>query len=154
GSIKRRIVLLTPSERPELPELKAAGFTSYLVKPVRAASLAARFTTAVAADTDMADDTTPRAVTAPGDGLTVLFPGEHAINALRACARPPRLGHRPVVVANGVLALDACSPAAKAGARYDLILMDVHIPELDGLEATSRIRTTEAAMRLPRTRIV
>src|SRR6185503_7472277 len=39
----RRIVLVTPAERHELPDLKAAGFTGYLVKPVRVASLAARF---------------------------------------------------------------------------------------------------------------
>ena len=38
----RRIVLIRPSERHELPALKAAGFTGYLVKPVRMASLAAR----------------------------------------------------------------------------------------------------------------
>ena len=41
--IQKRIVMIRPSERHELPALKAAGFTGYLVKPVRAASLAARF---------------------------------------------------------------------------------------------------------------
>ena len=41
--VPRRIVLITPAERPALPALKEAGFTGYLVKPVRAASLAARF---------------------------------------------------------------------------------------------------------------
>ena len=40
--VPRRIVLIRPAERHELPALKAAGFTGYLVKPVRAASLAAR----------------------------------------------------------------------------------------------------------------
>ena len=42
-SVPRRIVLVTPGERHELADLKPAGFTGYLVKPVRAASLAARF---------------------------------------------------------------------------------------------------------------
>ena len=41
--VPRRIVLITPAERHVLPALKDAGFTGYLVKPVRAASLAARF---------------------------------------------------------------------------------------------------------------
>jgi hypothetical protein len=41
-SIERRIVLITPSERHQLSTLKYAGFTGYLVKPVRAASLAAQ----------------------------------------------------------------------------------------------------------------
>ena len=40
--IPKRIAMIRPSERHELQALKAAGFTGYLVKPVRAASLAAR----------------------------------------------------------------------------------------------------------------
>ncbi|MGB8280003.1 MAG: hybrid sensor histidine kinase/response regulator, partial [Pseudolabrys sp.] len=39
--VQKRIVLIRPTERHELHTLKAAGFTGYLVKPVRAASLAA-----------------------------------------------------------------------------------------------------------------
>ena len=48
--IERRVVLITPSARNELPDLKQAGFTGYLVKPVRAASLAARLQTQEAFD--------------------------------------------------------------------------------------------------------
>ena len=42
AAVPRRFVLVTPAARTELPALKEAGFTGYLVKPVRAASLAAR----------------------------------------------------------------------------------------------------------------
>src|SRR5581483_7329134 len=49
ASIPQRIVLVKPSARHELPALKAAGFSDYLVKPVRAASLAARFNAGEAA---------------------------------------------------------------------------------------------------------
>ena len=42
AAVPRRFVLVTPAARAELPALKEAGFTGYLVKPVRAASLAAR----------------------------------------------------------------------------------------------------------------
>jgi len=154
GSVKRRIVLLAPAERHELADLKAAGFTGYLVKPVRIASLAARFVTTDAPEIAMADATIAKTIDAPSAGLAVLVAEDNEINALLARALLHRLGHRPTVVANGTAAVDAFAAAAAAGAPYDLVLMDVHMPELDGLEAARRIRAAEAVKALPRTRIV
>ena len=154
GSITRRIVLLTPAERHELPELKAVGFTGYLVKPVRVASLAARFTATETADAGMADEVVAETADASSAGLAVLVAEDNDINALLARALLHRLGHSPTVVANGEAAVEAFTAAISAGTAYDLILMDVHMPELDGLEATRRIRAAEAAKGLPRTRIV
>ena len=154
GSVTRRIVLLTPAERHELADLKAVGFTGYLVKPVRVASLAARFATTEAADAGMSDEATDKAADRPSSGLTVLVAEDNDINALLARALLRRLGHSPTVVGNGAGAVDAYMAAVDAGTPYDLILMDVHMPEVDGLEATRRIRTAEAAKGRARTRIV
>jgi signal transduction histidine kinase/DNA-binding response OmpR family regulator len=153
AAVPRRVVLLTPSERHELGALKAAGFNGYLVKPVRTASLAARFA-ASASGAGMSDE--PDGAARPGTarGLSVLVAEDNDINALLARALLAKLGHRPTIAPDGAAALAAWRAAHGAGAPYDLILMDVHMPGLDGLEATRQIRAAEDTDKLPRTPIV
>jgi len=156
----RRIVLLTPGERRELTHLQDAGFTSYLVQPVRAASLAARFHAGEqpcergngAARTNDAESGASPAETAAG--LAILVAEDNEINALLARALLTRLGHRPTVAADGDAAFASWSAAQAAGEPYDLVLMDVSMPGCDGIEATRRIRAAEAESTAPRTRIV
>jgi CheY-like chemotaxis protein len=102
----------------------------------------------------MADDIAEAMATPSTTGLAVLVAEDNDINALLARALLHRLGHRPTVVADGAAAVEAFVSAERVGQPFDLVLMDVHMPELDGLEATRRIRAAEAAMGLPRTRIV
>ena len=154
SAVARRIVLLTPGERHELAVLKEAGCTGYLVKPLRAISLAARFGADAAAGMadEPADESAP--LRAAPKGLSILVAEDNEINALLARALLAKLGHRPTIAINGAAAVLAFASAADAGAPYDLVLMDVHMPELDGMEATRRIRATEAAMAMHRTPIV
>jgi signal transduction histidine kinase/DNA-binding response OmpR family regulator len=153
-TVVRRIVLLTPAERHELADLKAAGFTGYLVKPLRATSLAARFSDGAPEDAAGTDDLCESVTSTNTNGLSILVAEDNEINALLARALLHRLGHRTTITPNGAAAVEAFLAAANAGAPYDLVLMDVHMPELDGLEATRRIRAAEAAIGAPRTRIV
>jgi PAS domain S-box-containing protein len=186
-TIARRIVLITPAERHELPALQAAGFNGYLVKPIRVASLAARLggeylgaerfgaerfgaerlgaerlgaerlgAERLGAERDdfdrggrhQAQALAPSAARA----LAILIAEDNEINALLARALLARLGHRPTIVPNGAAAFEAWLAARAAKAPYDLVLMDVHMPASDGIEATRRIRAAEAEG--PRTPII
>ncbi len=158
GRVGRRIVLITPAERHELPALQAAGFTGYLVKPIRVASLAARLGAetqgAARDDFDAPGGRAQAAALAPSTtgALSILIAEDNEINALLGRALLTRLGHRPTVVPDGAAAFAAWHAARGGGTPYDLVLMDVHMPASDGIEATRRIRAAETDG--PRTPII
>jgi CheY-like chemotaxis protein len=144
-----RIVMFTPARRHELKP--STAFTGYLVKPLRAASLAARLAAASeAAAPDLVGEALIEAIdpdetpsTAPAPGLSVLVAEDNEINALLMRSLLTRLGHHAVIATNGEAALESWLAAKSAGTPYDLVLMDIQMPQLDGIETTRQIRVRE-----------
>ena len=157
----RRIVMVTPATRHELKPADADAFTGYLVKPLRAASLAARLTLPPeAAAPDLAGDDLagqPPLEPAPvpaASRLSILVAEDNEINALLMRSLLNRLGHRAVITTDGEEALESWLSAEAAGAPYDLVLMDIQMPKLDGIETTRQIRAREAGQRARRTPVL
>ncbi|MBR0799901.1 response regulator [Bradyrhizobium jicamae] len=156
-----RIVMFTPATRQELLASSAATFTGYLVKPLRAASLAARLTAspdiaapglAIDALTEPAPATAPAA--AVDKGLSILVAEDNEINALLMRSLLSRLGHQAVITTNGEQAMESWLSATSAGTPYDLVLMDIQMPRLNGIETTKQIRALEAGQSGRRTPIL
>jgi len=154
-----RIVMVTPATRQDLSASETTMLTGYLVKPLRASSLAARLTASpeIAAPSlampgvltpnlEIEAESTPTApASAPPDkGLSILVAEDNEINALLMRSLLTRLGHDVVITTNGEQAMESWLSATSAGTPYDLVLMDIQMPRLNGIETTKQIRAHES----------
>ncbi|WP_374532609.1 response regulator [Phenylobacterium sp.] len=130
------LVLLTPEERGQIEAHRTAGYAGYLIKPLRRSSLAERvLASRRKAERDKAGAVDDRIAPAAAPGRRVLLVEDNPINALLARTLLTREGCGVDQAGGGEEAL-----AALAVGEYDLILMDMRMPGLSGVEATRRVR--------------
>ncbi|ATQ67227.1 hypothetical protein Ms3S1_08820 [Methylosinus sp. 3S-1] len=146
----RALLLFSPAERRAFGEAALRRFDGWLVKPARAASLVERLSPAPPPARSETEFVAPEPTLA---GLHILVAEDNEINARIVCRRLEKLGALVTRAENGAKAVELAR-AARAGRvrTFDVALMDLFMPDLDGLEATCLIRTEESragARRLP-----
>ncbi len=91
----------------------------------------------------------------PLHGLNVLLAEDNPVNALLTLRMLERLGHRVRHVDNGRDAVEAVTPGKNGGtSQFDVILMDLHMPGMDGIDAIQVIRREEDGNRSRHTPII
>lgn len=143
------ITLIAPTDRGALGDFRASGYTTFLARPVRGETLL-RVLLSGAATATISPPPIARATAksrgARMAGLSVLLAEDNEINALLARTALQKAGHRVEVVANGKAAVEAVTSPRKE--RHDVVLMDLHMPVMDGLEAIALIRRHEEEQNL------
>jgi two-component system sensor histidine kinase/response regulator len=147
------IMMITSSGmRGDAARCREMGISAYLTKPVKQSSLLDAIMTILGttepegAEAPLVTQHTLREALPP---LHVLIAEDNPVNRKIAVSMLEKRGHTVVAATNGKDAL--VSLEAQGERLFDLVIMDVQMPEMDGFEATARIREKEkgTGMRIP-----
>jgi signal transduction histidine kinase/DNA-binding response OmpR family regulator len=133
------MMLASAGQREDAARCRPLGIAAYVTKPVTPAELWGAMILAMGATTTAAPPASTRqAVGGHQQRLHVLLAEDNVVNQRLVVRLLEKWGHSVVVVSTGKDVLSALAQQS-----FDLVLMDVQMPEMDGLEATAAIRAQE-----------
>ena len=133
-------MLLTTSRQGEdAARCRDLGIGSYLVKPVRLSELREALVRLLTQSGEHSAAPRSERIVAATKGMDILLAEDNLVNQLVMQKLLAKRGHRVTIAGTGRAAIEAV-----ARARFDLVLMDVQMPEVDGFDATRAIRRAEA----------
>jgi PAS domain S-box-containing protein len=147
------VILIAPTDRGRLFQFRSAGYATFLARPVRGGTL-------LRVLTDGAAEPTPASIVHKLEpnraryrppsprGLHVLIAEDNEVNALMARSVLEKAGHTVRHVNDGRAAVEAVK-SCDEHSRIDVVLMDLHMPVMDGLDAIALIRKHEEERGLP-----
>jgi PAS domain S-box-containing protein len=146
------VMMLTSDRRTrDLARCRELGITGYIVKPIKQAELLAAIT-AAAGETRMPDEVPPIRIPAPAPDLRplhILLVEDAPENRLLIRHYLKKTPHQLDIAENGQIALDKFQSG-----EYDLVLMDMQMPVMDGYTATTKIKRWERKAGLRTTPVI
>jgi signal transduction histidine kinase/CheY-like chemotaxis protein len=135
------IMMLTSCDQVEsAARCRQMGVETYLIKPVGPSDLLGSIRLAIGAHTLACTVTLPvAAISASSLSLSILLAEDNLVNQKVAMTMLGKMGHRITLATNGLETLEQWRQS-----DFDLILMDVQMPEMNGLQAAIQIRREEA----------
>jgi PAS domain S-box-containing protein len=135
------MMLTSNNQRNDAARCRELGVAAYLIKPVTQSNLLDTIVTALGAESIAEDIRAPRADRSAGKSrrsFYILLAEDNVVNQKLAIRLLEKQGHRVVLTENGRDAL-----AALEKERFDVVLMDIQMPEMNGFDATRAIRNKE-----------
>jgi signal transduction histidine kinase/CheY-like chemotaxis protein len=134
------IMMLTSCDQLESAALcRKMGVETYLIKPISSSDLLASIRLAIGVHMPVSAATPAAGVSGSSLSLRILLAEDNLVNQKVAMGMLGKMGHRITLATNGLEALEQWRQG-----DFDLILMDVQMPEMTGLQATMQIRREEA----------